>query len=73
MDHLDGASSGIAEQIMADHGEEAGVDVALLAALDLSAAVRILSDAPTRHAAQHVEGDAQSRGWTDDRGNASAG
>lgn len=23
MDHLDGASSGIAEQIMADHGEEA--------------------------------------------------
>src|SRR3546814_3570427 len=45
------------EQIMADHREEASVDVALLAAPDLvDGGAHIVVNPPARHAAQHAKG-----------------
>ena len=45
------------EQEVADHGREARVDLALLAAADLvDGRAHVVVDAPPRHAAQHAEG-----------------
>ena len=45
------------EQEVADHGREARVDLALLAAADLvDGGAHVVVDAPPRHAAQHAEG-----------------